>query len=300
GSLDVIAAIHTLAIKIQASGQCIEYFHSTQISCGLPEALKIPLHSNIRWGTAYKMLDQANKLRQQYFSSEKQPTLWRALPALEELQSAWEKKSESARYILYKDPLTDGLAKLGKYYSQLDEKPSFILALMLHPYYKLAYIKLAWGGPEEQAAEKAAGNADTKDWQDEAKQIVEQNKDAEDAIKLSEFDKHQETLLSDDAEEGWASELRRYLGTMQCNVKKDTDLIKWWQDHEQLFPTLVCVALDVLPAQALSVPCPIVFEELVFEEIPYFDFEELLIEEMGNAAWDKESVQLEDTYEFQN
>ena len=32
------------------------------------------------------------------------------------------------------------------------------LRVVLHPYYKLAYIKLAWGGTEEQAAEKAAGN----------------------------------------------------------------------------------------------------------------------------------------------
>ena len=30
--------------------------------------------------------------------------------------------------------------------------------LVLHPYYKLAYIKIAWGGPEEQADEIAAGN----------------------------------------------------------------------------------------------------------------------------------------------
>ena len=44
---------------------------------------------------------------------------------------------------------------------------------VLHPYYKLAYIKIAWGGPEEQAAEIAAGNMDAKDWQDKAKQIVE-------------------------------------------------------------------------------------------------------------------------------
>ena len=83
GSLDVIATIHMLAIKvrllvslklhtlshdiytqIQALGQHIEYFHSTQLHCGLPEALKIPLHSNIHWGTAFKMLDQANKLCQ--------------------------------------------------------------------------------------------------------------------------------------------------------------------------------------------------------------------------------------------
>jgi len=44
---------------------------------------------------------------------------------------------------------------------------------VLHPYYKLAYIKLAWGGPEEQAAEIEAGNPNAKDWQDEARQIVE-------------------------------------------------------------------------------------------------------------------------------
>ncbi len=47
--------------------------------------------------------------------------------------------------------------------------------------------------------------------------------------KLSEFDRHCETLLSDDAEEGWASELRRYLGTMQRDIKKDADIIEWWQ-----------------------------------------------------------------------
>jgi hypothetical protein len=44
---------------------------------------------------------------------------------------------------------------------------------VLHLYYKLAYIKLVWGGPEEQAAEIAAGNIDAKDWQNEARQIVE-------------------------------------------------------------------------------------------------------------------------------
>ena len=32
---------------------------------------------------------------------------------------------------------------------------------------------------------------------------------------MSEFDKHCEMLLSDDAIEGWASELCCYLGTMQ-------------------------------------------------------------------------------------
>jgi len=43
---------------------------------------------------------------------------------------------------------------------------------VLHPYYKLAYIKMAWGGPDKQAVEIVAGNPDAKDWKDEARKIV--------------------------------------------------------------------------------------------------------------------------------
>src|SRR5882762_11045833 len=83
---------------------------------------------------------------QQHFSSEKQPTLWRALPALEELQSTWEKKRDSPTFNLYKDALSDGLEKLKKYYFRLDEKPSFVLALgkfqhiLFNTFYYLFFI----------------------------------------------------------------------------------------------------------------------------------------------------------------
>ena len=66
---------------------------------------------------------------QQYFSSEKELTLWCALPALEELQTAWEKKHDNPKYTLYKDALSKGPEKIRKYYSQLDDKPSFMLVL---------------------------------------------------------------------------------------------------------------------------------------------------------------------------
>ena len=106
--------------------------------------------------------------------------LMHAPPALEQLQSTWEKKHDNPQYALYKDTLTDGLEKVGKYYSCLDKKPSFVLMLsktliplvvrhinetfeVLHPYYKLAYIKVLWGGPDKQAAEIEAENPDVKD-----------------------------------------------------------------------------------------------------------------------------------------
>ena len=77
---------------------------------------------------SFIFIQDSNRI-QQYFSSEKEPTLWRALPALEELQTAWEKRRDDCKYTLYEGALSAGLAKLKKYYFRLDEKPSFVLAL---------------------------------------------------------------------------------------------------------------------------------------------------------------------------
>ena len=47
---------------------------------------------------------------------------------------------------------------------------------------------------------------------------------------LSEFDRHQLTLLSSQEEdEGWQAELHRYLKDMPTDVTKDTDIVEWWQ-----------------------------------------------------------------------
>ncbi|KAG2754229.1 hypothetical protein P692DRAFT_201667915, partial [Suillus brevipes Sb2] len=108
-----------------------------------------------------------------YFSSETQPTLWCAIPAIEELQTAWEMKLNLPKYEIYKDAIQAGLDKIGKYYRKFDDKPVYVLALVLHPYYKLAYIKMQWGGPEEQVKERAARNPNAIDWYDEALQVVE-------------------------------------------------------------------------------------------------------------------------------
>jgi hypothetical protein len=74
------------------------------------------------------MIQESNRIRQT-FSAEKQPTLWRALPAIEELQTDWEAKRDNPRFAVYRTAINDGLAKLNKYYSRFDEKPAYILAL---------------------------------------------------------------------------------------------------------------------------------------------------------------------------
>ena len=100
------------------------------------------------------------------------------------------------------------------------------------------------------------------------------------------------------------------------------------QNNAKLFPMLACIALDVLPSQASSVPCEwlflgtkqiavdrrarlgtAVFEELVVmgsawgpdiynmaawtssqeEEVDFFDFEEMLADDAEMVAWEKDS-----------
>lgn len=63
GERDAIAIIRTLAVKIQASSQRVEYFENCQGICGIAPPRKIPLHSKTRWGSAAKMCKRGYELR---------------------------------------------------------------------------------------------------------------------------------------------------------------------------------------------------------------------------------------------
>ena len=63
GSIDVVATLRMLVIKIQSSRQRIAYFEWLQTECGIKTPLKIPLHSNVRWGMADGMLARCYDLQ---------------------------------------------------------------------------------------------------------------------------------------------------------------------------------------------------------------------------------------------
>jgi hypothetical protein len=54
------------------------------------------------------------------------------------------------------------------------------------------------------------------------------NTGAEKAL-ISEYDQYRQTLVDMDDNEGWASELRRYLKDRPVDVSKETDIVQWWQ-----------------------------------------------------------------------
>lgn len=45
----------------------------------------------------------------------------------------------------------------------------------------------------------------------------------------SEFDRYRQSLVDIDDDEGWASELRRYLKDRPADVTKNTNIVTWWQ-----------------------------------------------------------------------
>jgi hypothetical protein len=54
------------------------------------------------------------------FSSETQPTLWKALPTLEALQDRWETFASMSKFSRLKESIKKGIEKMNKYYRLLD------------------------------------------------------------------------------------------------------------------------------------------------------------------------------------
>ena len=344
-SLDVVAAIRTLAIKIQASGQRVAYFERLQKECGIDIPLKIPLHSNVRWGTADGMLARSYDLRQvQLFfiigncsNSNNRPLIYLLALLMSSLVQSppfdalvirsntfhgllslsghltgsvltthipfylmqivfsifshmkanqpfgvlsqhsknfrlHGRKSVPHRIIIcIRMLLTMHFRSWVSIIPSLMRRMSIFLllvsyiwvfyntimltnCLVLHPYYKLAYVKMAWGGAEEEKAEREAGNLNAKDWHDEALQVVQRtmeeywNQEVEESnsasgiptasqvgnrhLLESEYDRHRRQLLRSQAihvnSGGWKEELRRYLHDMPADVSKKTDIVAWW------------------------------------------------------------------------
>ncbi|KAI9570017.1 hypothetical protein HD554DRAFT_1994367, partial [Boletus coccyginus] len=65
------------------------------------------------------------------------------------------------------------LEKLKKYYHKFDEKYIYVLALVLHSYYKLTYTKMAWGDLRKPRAEIKVKNLNTRDWCDNTLKVIE-------------------------------------------------------------------------------------------------------------------------------
>ncbi|KAF8228069.1 hypothetical protein L208DRAFT_1293488, partial [Tricholoma matsutake] len=149
-----------------------------------------------------------------------------------------------------------------RYYVWFDQKPGYILGYASSLlYYKFEYIKVAWGGTEEQVNECAVGNQNAKNWQDEARKILKDttpvsqdtntmasntnNRELNSA--LTEYDLYCQTLLLRVIDDGWQAELWHYLKDIITVVYTTCSAMLGW------------IVLDILPVPASSVPCEPLF-----------------------------------------
>lgn len=72
---------------------------------------------------------------QQAFSSDKGPSLHRALPALEKLHRAWSSRTTIAKYSDFREGLEAGAAKINDYYEKTAESDAYTFSMcMYNPY----------------------------------------------------------------------------------------------------------------------------------------------------------------------
>ncbi|KZT31524.1 hATC-domain-containing protein, partial [Sistotremastrum suecicum HHB10207 ss-3] len=174
-----------------------------------------------------------------------------------------------------------------------------------------------WGGEKEQAAEIAKGNIDAKNWTAEAEAIVKKavtNEDSSlppssppqssedmevdlDALDDDDYYDHQRRQEISMAADGghWEREYDDYVKDVARDVERDTDLVRWWQEHNIRYPTLSRLAVDVLPVQASSVACERLFsaaKHATTDQRSRLGTEKLEQLQMLKASWKKNIVDI--------
>ncbi|KAF5345550.1 hypothetical protein D9758_012006 [Tetrapyrgos nigripes] len=115
------------------------------------DALSLSEQEWIEVDTFIDLLAHANKA-QQAFSSEHDPTLHTALPALEKLHSAWEKCMSKLKYCKFMQAMQAGADKLEGYYNKTSDSDVYVFSMVLDPNQKMAYIKANWSEEEYKKA----------------------------------------------------------------------------------------------------------------------------------------------------
>ncbi len=103
-----------------------------------------------------------------------------------------------------------------------------------------------------------------------------------------EYDKsRRERLLEGEGDaDGWRAELQRYEADLSPEVTKKTDLVQFWSEHPTVYPTIACMAIDILPVAAASTGAESLFsraKEVTTDRRSRLDPE--LLEQIQTLSW---------------
>ncbi|KZT27265.1 hypothetical protein NEOLEDRAFT_1061268, partial [Neolentinus lepideus HHB14362 ss-1] len=198
----------------------------------------------------------------QNFSSMNKPTLWAAIPILENLQNGWESMAKDSHFSQVKDAINAGLDNLRKWYKKTDASSAYFIMHMLDPRWKLAYVTVQWDHELVASAKtcfeaefdryycavNTSSNSSTMATQHAGAASVSgmslHNAEMMVAVKL-----HRE---EDQCHKGPHEELEMYLSSPLEPADLD-DIVRWWGHHQVQYPVLAWMARDYLAIQGSAV-----------------------------------------------
>ncbi|KAF5337979.1 hypothetical protein D9758_014306 [Tetrapyrgos nigripes] len=221
--------------------------------------------SNDEWiqvNTLIDLLTHADSA-QQAFSSEHEPTLHNAIPALERLHIAWEKRKSKTKYTKFTDALNAGVDKLGNYYNKTSDSDAYVFSMLLNPNEKMGYFKANWDEDEckevlaftEQIFKERYEELNGKSALSQRRSLAKS--DSTLLRELSDDEDDESTTQgsvrnSATTPEPWRSEFNLYLSAIDV-VPTGMSIVKWWGSRTSTYPTWSSLARDYLAIMGSSV-----------------------------------------------
>ncbi|KAG2744583.1 hypothetical protein P692DRAFT_201808334 [Suillus brevipes Sb2] len=161
---DKVGLIRAISVKKRSLAQWKQLFKDIQIREGVERPLQDINTFIYEMGLKELNLDRGKKIgklelhhAQQAFSSNRNPSLHLAIPALEALHKAWSARLARLKYGHFKKLLQAAIDKIAAYYKKTGGADAYIIAMLLDPNEKMNHFKKYW---DEGLQHKARENAE--------------------------------------------------------------------------------------------------------------------------------------------
>ncbi|KZT06852.1 hATC-domain-containing protein, partial [Laetiporus sulphureus 93-53] len=203
---------------------------------------------------------------QQRFSSEHEPALHLALPALEDLHACWTERLQNDQYEYFEAGLQSGLDKISEYYDKTGHNDVYVFSIILSPRIRFSFFERSW--PKSLRDEAmllirriryadvcgAANPANeamllkTKSIRCMGSMLADLSSDEETHAMPS---KGASQTVIDPGQE-WEKEFNKYV-MLDDDIPETVSTVHWWGLNAHCFPIWASLARDYLAIMATSV-----------------------------------------------
>ncbi|KAF5318361.1 hypothetical protein D9611_014218 [Ephemerocybe angulata] len=198
---------------------------------------------------------------QHSFSTETDPALSHALPALEKLHKTWSAIAKKQKYERYHDAVNAGLNKISTYYNKASSVDAY--SVFLDPNLKTLHFKKAWANDLELPARDLMLKIFTERWKSlnatspaprpMAHARSQLDIDMSDDDEFSTPNTPSPPLVpAPNADKPWLWEFNRYIDG-DDRLEHEQGVVAWWGLHSHVLPTWASLARDYLAIMASSV-----------------------------------------------